>query len=69
MARWLAENDPRATPLTDALAGRGVHLDRLPATRLENLLADKFLAYARGYLAGLDAAPDFPDWRRDPAAD
>ncbi len=52
MARWLAEHDPRATPLTDHLNRHGA-LEGLPAARVEALLGDNLAAFAKGFLAGM----------------
>lgn len=58
MARWLAENDPRATPLTDAVACPALHT--LPAAQLEALLGDTLTWFAKGYLAGVAFAQEHP---------
>ncbi len=64
MARWLAENDPRATPLADAVGLP--ELAALPPARLEALLGDSLTWFARGYVAGVAFARDHPDlWARD----
>ncbi len=58
MARWLAENDLHATPLTDAVGLRsGTPAD---AARIERALGDHLAAFADGFLAGLAFAEDNP---------
>lgn len=52
MARWLAEHDPRARPLTDHLNRDGA-LEGLPAARIEALLGNNLGAFARGFVAGM----------------
>ncbi len=52
MARWLADNDPRATPLMDHLNRHGA-LEGLPAARIEALLGANLAAFAKGFLAGM----------------
>lgn len=64
MARWLADNDPHATPLADAVGLP--ELATVPPARLESLLTDHLGTFARGYLAGLQYARDHPDlWAGD----
>ncbi len=59
MARWLAENDPHATPLTTAAGGD--RLRGLPAARIEDMLGDTLTWFAKGYLAGVAYALAHPD--------
>ena len=53
MARWLAENNPHATPMNDCLARDGM-FDGVPAARLEEYLRDHVLAFTRGFVAGIE---------------
>lgn len=62
MARWLAENDPRATPLADYVLGEH-DLGAGDLARLETLLSDHFGAFARGYLQGVIDTRKQPEWR------
>jgi len=59
MARWLAENDPHATPLTDAVECPA--LRTLPSAQLEALLGDTLTWFAKGFLAGVACAQENPD--------
>ncbi len=59
LARWLAEHDPRATPLIEAVGRPDLH--RMLAVQLEALLGDALTWFARGYLAGVAFAQDPPN--------
>ncbi len=59
MARWLADNDPHATPLADAVGLAATDHGVAPA-RLETLLGDTLTWFAKGYLAGVAFAQEHP---------
>jgi len=58
MARWLALNDPHATPLADFAGLRsGTPAD---AARIEQALGDHLTAFSNGFSAGMAFVRDNP---------
>ncbi len=58
MARWLAENDPHATPLADC-AGLPPATPAA-AARIEQALSDHLTAFSNGFSAGMAFVRDNP---------
>ncbi len=58
MARWLADNDPHATPLVDyAGLHPATHAD---AARIEQALGDHLTAFSNGFSAGMAFVREHP---------